>query len=112
MRHIRIVVANEPRVYREAIGSALEELRPNTQVLTTSPDELDREVLQFSPHIVVCSELTDTTRVHAVTWIVLYPRGTSQVVVSVDGDQTHATDLVVDNLLEIVDRTTALVSAR
>src|SRR3954452_1899963 len=81
MEHIRIMVANEPRAYREAIGSALWELRPQTQVTIATPEELDGEVLRLHPHVVVCSELTDAVREHAMTWIVLYPNGKPLVVV-------------------------------
>lgn len=111
MEHIRVMVANEPRSYREAIGSALGELRPETQVTVASPEELDGAVLSLHPHVVVCSKLTDAVREHVLTWIVLYPDGKPLVVVSVDGEETHPADLMVDGLMEIVDRTIGLVRA-
>jgi len=111
MDHIRIMVANEPRAYREAIGSTLWELRPQTQVTIATPEELDGEILRLHPHVVVCSELTEAVREHAMTWIVLYPDGKPLVVVSIAGEETHPADLMVDSLVEIVDRTIGLVQA-
>src|SRR5215208_974242 len=111
MDHIRIMVANEPRAYREAIGSTLWELRPQTQVTIAAPEELDGEVLRLHPHVVVCSELTEAVREHAMTWIVLYPNGKPLVVVSIAGEETHPVDLMVDGLVAIVDRTIGLVQA-
>src|SRR5215217_5475569 len=109
MEHIRIMVANEPRAYREAIGSTLWQLRPQTQVTIAAPEELDGEVLRFRPHLVVCSKLTEAVRQHVVAWIVLYPEGEPVVEVSIAGEETHPVDLMVDALIEIVDRTMGLI---
>ena len=111
MDSIRIIVANEPRAYREAIGSTLRELRPETCVVIVLPEELDREVLRLHPHMVVCSELTAAVQEQALTWIVLYPDAKPLVMISVDGDETHPMDLMVDGLVDIVDRTTTLLTA-
>jgi hypothetical protein len=110
MDSIRIMVAIEPRAYREAIGSTLRELRPETCVVIVLPEELDREVLRLHPHMVLCSELTATVREQALTWIVLYPDLKPLVMISVDGDEAHPTDLTVHGLVEIVDRTARLLT--
>ena len=41
---LRILVGNEPRSYREAISGAIECMRPDAEVLTVEPEELDLEV--------------------------------------------------------------------
>ena len=40
-RKTRVLLANVPRAYREVIASAIRALRPNLEVESTEPDELD-----------------------------------------------------------------------
>lgn len=59
---MRTFLANEPRAYREVIAAALRELRPRIEVFITEPEDLDAAVLQRTPHLVVCSQLTEIVR--------------------------------------------------
>lgn len=69
----RIVVANEPRAYREVIGSAIGRLRPGIEVTLVEPDELNRAVDRLDPQLVVCSRLEE--RPGSGTWVTCYPDG-------------------------------------
>src|SRR5437762_2668083 len=57
-RKMRMLVANELRSYREVIGTTLQALKPNVEVLIIEPEELDREVERSTPDLVLCSHLT------------------------------------------------------
>ena len=105
MNAVRVVIANEPRAYREAMGGALGALCPQAQVSVVGPDELDGEVLRLQPQVVLCSEITETVRGHVPTWISLYPGGQALVVVCVDGHEPVLAALALDGLIAIVDRT-------
>ncbi len=54
---VRVLVAFEDArgVYREVIARALGELRPDLEVRPAPLAEIDRELLGFDPHVVVCS---------------------------------------------------------
>src|SRR5439155_15198688 len=52
---MRILVANEPRSYREAIAGAVQVLRPHLAVITVEPEDLDEEVMCHNPGLVLCS---------------------------------------------------------
>jgi hypothetical protein len=71
MDNIRILVANEPRCYREVIAAAVHELRPHAEVITVEPADLDRAVVYRQPHLVVCSRLTEVVETHSPVWVVL-----------------------------------------
>ena len=62
MANICIVVANEPRVYREAFAAVLQELRPYIEVICIEPDDLDEKVSHGRPRLVLCSQLTEAVQ--------------------------------------------------
>lgn len=50
---MRILVANTPSMYREAIAVSLRLNRPDAEVLLGPPGALDGRVERFGPHLVV-----------------------------------------------------------
>jgi hypothetical protein len=58
---VRVLVAFEDArgVYGEAIARALAELRPDLEVRRAPLAEIGRELRDFDPHVVVCSETDD-----------------------------------------------------
>lgn len=84
MNAIRILVANEPRSYREVIAGTIQALHPESEVICVEPDQLDGEVIRLSPHLVLCSELTETVETHARCWVTLYPGGDNYAVIGID----------------------------
>jgi hypothetical protein len=50
---IRVLVTVEPRMYREAIASGLQRLRPDLEVMLVPEDVLDGQVETFRPHVLV-----------------------------------------------------------
>ncbi len=105
---MRILVANEPCTYREAITDALRELRPQIEVSAIEPDGLDGEVARLRPHLVVCSRIT--APVHALlAWVMLYPDGENRAVLSIVGECTTVANVKLDDLLSVIDRMEALL---
>ncbi len=109
MHQLRVVVANEPRAYREAIATVFQALRPLVVVIDVEPVHLDQEVIDRSPQLVICSWLTEAVRARSLSWVVLYPGGNSRVVINVAGEQTTVADIEFDGLLSVVDRTAHLM---
>ncbi len=69
----RIVAANEPRSYREAMAVACRVICPEIEVILAEPHDLDAEVARLDPQLVLCSRLTEGLRTGARSWVVLYP---------------------------------------
>jgi hypothetical protein len=44
-----VLLPNEPRVYRESIDQVFRRLRPNVEVMTAEPEELEDRVLPSPP---------------------------------------------------------------
>ncbi len=97
-------MANVPRAYREAIASAIRALRPNVEVETTDPEELDAGIRRFAPDVVVCSEATEIVRSNVPIWIELYPEHGSRSIATVAGEREEYAEIQLPDLIAIVDR--------
>jgi hypothetical protein len=113
METLRILVANDPRSYREAISCALGILRPHLEVVLLEPEDLEDRVSVYAPALVLCSRLTPTVRREAFAWVELYPEGKPFAAISVDGLQLRAVgDIDIANLLWIADRAALAAGSR
>ena len=99
----RIVVANEPRAYREALAAALHELRPHIEVICIEPDDLARTVCAYSPRLVLCSRFTEVVERCSDAWILLYPDRENRAVISVAGRRTVVANIEFSQLLSAID---------
>lgn len=75
MNPLRVLFANDPRSYREAIAGAMSALMPQYEVFVSEPEGLDEEMLLLKPGLVVCSKITAVVRALAPCWVELYPDG-------------------------------------
>ena len=109
--HVRVLVANEPRSYREVIAAAIQALRPLAMVSVVEPAKMDQAVTDRQPHLVVCSQLTALVRSLPFASIMLYPAGSNQVEVRVGQTQTATMDLPFDQLMAVIDQAAGMVGA-
>ena len=103
MANTCIVVANEPRAYREALAAALHELRPHIEVICIEPDDLDGTVSHGHPRLVLCSRLTEALQMCCDTWILLYPNRENRALISVAGRRTVVANITFSHLLSVID---------
>jgi hypothetical protein len=98
-----ILVANEPRAYREALAAALHELRPHIEVICIEPADLARTVCEYSPRLVLCSWLIEAVARCSDAWILLYPDRENRAVISVGGRRTVVANITFSQLLSVID---------
>jgi hypothetical protein len=106
------LVANEPRVYREALAGALAALRPAASVVAVEPAELDGMVVRTRPDLVFCSSLAPAVEAGGWAWTLLYPDGAPRVETSVNGERAVVADLGRAAALALIDRAVALAEGR
>jgi hypothetical protein len=90
-------------MYRGVLASELSLLRPTLPVALVEPADLDSAVARIHPRLVICSEVTEIVRQHAVASIVLYPNGTNRAILDVDGQQQVLPNPDLTDLLIAVD---------
>ena len=106
---LRLVVANDPRTYRETIATAIQRLRPDLDVIVVDPAGLADQVELWRPHMVISSVPLARAADCPLCSVALYPAQKTQVVVTLAGQQTWARDIDLAELLAVIDRTAALV---
>ena len=108
MEKIRVVVANEPRAYRETLAEALRNLCLRAEVIIIEPAALHQHVRRFTPHLVLGSELDPAMLTGLFSWVDLYPNGERYAVINIGRKRTTVGNLDLAGLLWIVDQTERL----
>ena len=106
MESKRIVVANEPRSYREAMAVACRAVRPEVEVILAEPADLDAAVVRLDPQLVLCSRLTEGLRAGSCAWVVLYPGGKARTLINVAGQCVPTGDIGFAALAALIDQAT------
>ena len=107
----RVLMANEPRAYREGIAAVISQLRPAVEVEIVEPDALDDSIKQYAPDMVICSKATETLKGRVRVWVELYPENGAISVASIGGRRVEYTEIQLPDLLSIVDRAEELAKA-
>ena len=102
----RIVVANEPRSYREAMAVACQAVHPEVEVILAEPADLDAAVVRLDPQLVLCSRLTEGLRAGSRAWVVLYPGGKARTLINVAGQCVTTGDIGFAALAALIDQAT------
>jgi hypothetical protein len=105
METTSVLLANEPRAYRETIAMALRLLRPHIEVIVIDPETLDEMVVQNRPKFVVCSFLTSAVEKYVPSWVVLYPEGGLVTTVSAHGERMTVGELDLHGIIHLIDKT-------
>ncbi len=101
---LRVLVANVPLSYRQAMAAAITALRPDIDVLLGEPEALDTEVERLFPDLVVCSHVTPLVESRVLAWVDLYPEGDRRVTISTDGRRVETDGVELQDLLSIIDQ--------
>jgi hypothetical protein len=105
---MRVLLANEPRSYRETIAGVFRHMYEGVEVRTTEPAELSRCIQEFAPDMVVCSEATAVVKSSAPVWVELYPGHDAHSLVSIRGKREEYDAMQLSDLLSIVNQARAL----
>jgi hypothetical protein len=111
MEKMRVLVANEPRTYREVLVDALRVLRPQVEVSAVASYDLATEIERLRPHLVVCSWLSTAMPVGPLSWVVLYPHEENRAEVFTAGEHATIAGVGFGDFLAIIDRTELLCRA-
>ena len=107
---MRVLVAIAPRSYREAVALYLHRHRPQAEVSIASPEDLDGEVGRSYPHLVVCNAPSEAVREVTIAWIRIILGDSLDADLSINGHSRRVEDVRMNDLLEVFDRTEALLS--
>ena len=106
---VRVIVAIEPRMFREALAFSLRNERPEVEVsLVGSTDELVAEVERTGAHFIVANEIPPAAREReGLYWIEVSEARSDKSLtaeISADGYSRSVRDLRVEHVLGALDR--------
>ena len=101
---LRVLLANEPRSYRESIAAVFRQLRPDLEVKVVEPEALESNVARFDPDVAICSRVTGVVRDRVPVWVELYPEHAAHSVASEGGRRTEFAEIQLLDPIGILDR--------
>jgi CheY-like chemotaxis protein len=103
-----VLVAIEPRSYRQVIGQTIQALRPHVEVVVLDPDTLGRGSPRWSPISSSRTGPTPSRPGRARTWVEFRPYEEPPARVCLAGRRWELEEVELSDLLSIVDRTEEL----
>jgi DNA-binding transcriptional LysR family regulator len=101
---LRVLLANEPRSYRESVAAVFRQLHPGLEVKVVEPEALESNVARFDPDVAICSHVTGAVRERVPVWVELYPEHAAHSVASEGGRRTEFAEIQLLDLIGILDR--------
>lgn len=107
-----ILIAIEPRSYREAIGDAVQTLRPHLEVTVVDPANLMVEIMRRDPVLVICGQ-PEAPRAGCGRsgWFEYRPYERPEARINIEGEYSEMEDVDLDDILSVVDECAAIVDA-
>ena len=111
---MRVVVACEPRYYREVIGEAIQGLRPAVEVVIVDPEELLADgVSHLDPDLVISSAHPASLDPGGRSaWVEFVPYEKPAATVSIGGRRQELEEMTLEDLLWVVDQADELSRMR
>lgn len=103
-RKAHVLLANDPRSYREAMAVVIRKTRPDVEVETADPSVLDERITPPTPDMVICSKVTGAVKSKVPVWVELYPEHGARSVASIRGKHEEYDEIQLPDLLAILDR--------
>jgi hypothetical protein len=98
-----VALEDNYNVYGETIAAALRVLRPETEVKSTTLEELEGELERLDPEVVICSGHKEIELGTRLAWIELSVDPFMPTKISVGGRHFERTNPTVEELLELID---------
>jgi hypothetical protein len=109
---MQLVVAIEPRSYRQVIGEAIRALRPHVEVTVLEPGTLGAGVVRLEPELVFAARGPATFGPTGRTaWVEFRPYEEPPARVCLAGRRWELEVVELSDLLSIVDQTEELIRA-
>lgn len=102
---MKVVMAVEPRVYREAIGEVIRALKPHVEVAISEPEELKEAVSSLDPELVICSQPDTFTLEGRPAWIEFHPYDDPAAKICLGGRHSELREVRLEDLLRVIEET-------
>jgi hypothetical protein len=105
---MQVLLAIEPRIYREAIGQSIRALRPHVGVTVLDPDMLAAGLRRLEPELVFANRPFSYAPTGRSAWVEFLPYEEPPARVCLAGRRWELEEVELEDLLSIVDETEEL----
>ncbi len=109
---MQVIVAIEPRSYRQVIGRALQALRPHIEVNVLDPDVLRAGIARLDPDLVLSNQPDTFAPTGRSAWVQFLPYEEPPARICLAGRRRELEQVELDDLLSIVDEAEELARTR
>ena len=103
-----VLIAIEPRSYRQVIGRTMEALRPHIEVVVLDPDTLEAGVARLDPDLVFANRPDNSAPTERPAWVEFRPYEEPPARVRLAGRTWELGEVELSDLLSIVDEAEGL----
>lgn len=105
---MQVIVAIEPRSYRQVIGEVIQDLRPDIEVSILDPDMLRAGVERLDPELVFSNQPDSFALTGRPAWVEFLPYQQPPARICLAGRRRELEEVELDDLLSVVDETEEL----
>src|SRR5215218_2734589 len=100
---VRVLVAIEPKMYREVLALHISQQRPQSEVVLVSPENLEATAERTRPHLTIANEVPPMLKEMGF-WVEVSTDGRLEAHISADGYSTTLHDVSLEHLVAVVDK--------
>ena len=107
-----VLVAIEPRLYRQVMGKAIQGLRPHVEVIVLDPDTLGAGIRRLDPELVFANRPDTFAPTGRSAWVEFRPYEQQPARICLAGRRRELEAVGLDDLLSVVDEAEELSRTR
>jgi len=98
-----VLIAIAPQMYRETVAHTIRSRRPDVEVETCPPEDLDRRLASFEPDFLLCHDTAPEARERVRDRVeIVYSDGLDATIIR-DDQTTTVSDIGLERLLTVLD---------
>src|SRR5215218_6062868 len=105
---MNVVVAIYPQMYRDSIVHTIRSYRPDVEVESCHPEDLDVKLALFQPELLVCHDTAPGARKRVPNRVEIGYSDSLEATIIRDDQATKVTDISLEQLLEVLDQSAIL----
>lgn len=100
---MRLLIANDPRSYRDVLVGAVRLARPAVDIREVNPVDIAAEAARYTPDLIICSDMPADVDGTSCDWVLLSPDGRSSVRTMIAGRHELLPYLEFRDLVALID---------
>ncbi len=98
-----VLIAIAPQMYRETVAHSIRSRRPDVELETCPPEDLDRKLALLQPDFLLCHDTAPEAREQVRNRVEIIYSDSLDATIFRDGQSTRIADISLERLLTVLD---------